>query len=443
METKINRAEITCRQNGFQFKKNEKINRKNSITNTINTDTAKHHSFPIVVVQMALLLVNRGGVSFRSVSKVFEAMNTSFNLSLPVPTHATILTWMKKQGIDNFMKKTFFEDEKWILIIDESVQFGNKKLLVVLAVKESKIEVGKALIYTDLVPLIIKASESWKSDEIKRELLSCIDFKQISYVVSDNGNNLKGNCRLSNLIHIEDIGHKFSGFIKKVFENQTDFESYTKHLSCLRGKLALSKLAHIIPPNQRIMSRFMNLSPLFKWGCKILKLIDNQKLNAFEMKKVAFVLNYRKLIMQTNKLLEVLNSAQKIIKNKHLSKETVKECFEKFNEIKDENGKKIIEMVKLYFENTLQKIPKTPVILCSSDIIESCFGRYKEVVKSNKSIGITDLSLSISCLTSLCDFKQTQNALENVKIKDIKLWKDENIGESLLTKRNKLFKKTG
>lgn len=94
---------------------------------------------------MALLLVGGGGVSFRAVRKVFIAMNMSFNLTLRIPTHATVLTWMKKQGIANFREPNFFEKEKWVLIIDESIQFGNKKLLVILAVEESKIKLGKAL----------------------------------------------------------------------------------------------------------------------------------------------------------------------------------------------------------------------------------------------------------------------------------------------------------
>ena len=187
----------------------------------------------------------------------------------------------------------------------------------------------------------------------------------------------------------------------------------------------------------------MNLSPLFNWGCKILKLIDNQMLNEFELEKVAFILQYREFIMQTSQLLEVLNSIQKTLKIKQFSKETVKECLEKLEKINDVNGKNIAEMIKIYFEDTFQKMPETPLILCSSDIIESCFGKYKEVVKSNKSVGVTDLCLSISCLTSLGDFKQTQSALESVKIKQIKQWKDENVGESLFAKRNNLFRKAG
>jgi hypothetical protein len=70
---------------------------------------------------MAITLINCSGVSFRSVSKVFIVLNISFNLNLRVPTHATVLNWVKKQGIANFRDKAFYDDQKWILIVEEII----------------------------------------------------------------------------------------------------------------------------------------------------------------------------------------------------------------------------------------------------------------------------------------------------------------------------------
>ena len=155
---------------------------------------------------MALLLINCSGVSFRSVSKVFLVLKISFDLNLRVPSHVTILNWVKKQGIANFRDKEFFNQEKWILIVDESIQFGNKKLLAVLAFPASKQNLGRALTYKDLVPLVLKSSESWKASDIEAEIRSRIDLKQILNVISDNGHNLKKMYALTGLIHIEDVG---------------------------------------------------------------------------------------------------------------------------------------------------------------------------------------------------------------------------------------------
>ena len=98
-------------------------------------------------------MVCKANVSYRSVPKLFKAINESLGLDLKEPTHATVLIWMKKQGIANFKEKQFFEGKKWFLIIDESIQFGNKKLLAVVAVLSSVIR-NKALTYNDLTPLV-------------------------------------------------------------------------------------------------------------------------------------------------------------------------------------------------------------------------------------------------------------------------------------------------
>lgn len=159
--------------------------------------------------------------------------------------------------------------------------------------------------------------------------------------------------------------------------------------------------------------------------------------------KVGFVLQYRTFIMQTTHLLSVLNSIQQTLKTEHLSAATKKESLKKLNKIKDTKGKEVTVMIKNYLENTLCKLPKSKKILCCSDIIESCFGKYKEVVKSNKSVGVTDLCLTISCLTGIHDFENTKQSLEKVKVKQINEWRNNNVGESLLAKRNELFKKMG
>ena len=85
---------------------------------------------------MCITLVTSAEVSFRSISKIFINLNLYLNLNFGVPTHTTVLNWTKKQGISHFRDDQFYEEEKWVLIADESIQFGNKKLLLVLAVPE-------------------------------------------------------------------------------------------------------------------------------------------------------------------------------------------------------------------------------------------------------------------------------------------------------------------
>lgn len=392
---------------------------------------------------MAIMLINYSGVSFRSVSKIFLVMKIGFRLNLRVPSHTTVLNWIKKQGIANFRDKEFFNNQKWILIMDESIQFGNKKLLTVLAVPKSKQSIGRALTYTDMIPLVLKASDSWKSDEIISEIKSCIDLNQILYIISDNGNNLISSCEKLGLRQIEDVGHKLSWIIKEAFDKHPEFERYTKELVNMRTKLTLSKNAHIVPPGQRIVSRFMNLGPLFNWGNKMINLLEKGMLNEQEKEKASFIQVHKNFIRQTYALLEILNKVQKKLKTKGFNQNTVAQCREILKNISGSKGELIATMINKYFDQTLQKMEKEETIFCSSDIIESCFGKYKSIIKANKTVGITDLCLCISSLLSQNDLESTKQAMTEIKTVHIKNWKEKNIGETLYQKRNTFFKKAG
>jgi hypothetical protein len=208
---------------------------------------------------------------------------------LGTPTHTTVLIWTKKQGISHFKDKSFYKQEKWVLIIDESIQFGNKKLLLVLTVPESRCSQSKALSYKDLIPLVLKVSASWKSEDIIPEITQHIDKKQIAYCISDNGNNLTCTVKSLNCKHIIDVNHKFSLIVQSVFGKNPLLDAYTKALSALRGQKSMSKIARIVSPNQRIISRFMNLTPLFKWGMEMLFLLDKKQLMEEEKTALPFL----------------------------------------------------------------------------------------------------------------------------------------------------------
>lgn len=57
-------------------------------------------------------------------------MNLYLNCSYRAPSHATVLLWVKKYGLCQLSKKRQKADD-WVVILDESVQFGQNKLLLV------------------------------------------------------------------------------------------------------------------------------------------------------------------------------------------------------------------------------------------------------------------------------------------------------------------------
>jgi hypothetical protein len=388
---------------------------------------------------LAIALVTSAGVSFRGVSKVFIHLNLCFDLNLGIPTHTTVLNWTKKQGVSQFREKEFYQHESWVLIADESIQFGNKKLLLVLAVPERRCSQSQSLSFKDVTPLVLKVSASWKSEDIIAEISRQIDLKQVAYCISDTGNNLTKSFKQLNCKHVSDVNHEFSLIIRSVFENNRLFNEYTKALSLLRGQRSMSSIARIVPPNQRIMSRFMNLTPLFEWGMKMLYLMDNYQLIEDERVALSFLESSRDLIIDTYQLLTRLNNIQKILKSNGFNEQSKKEILLLLADMKSDNSLKIKEKLDEYLAD-LTGIAQGKTICCSSDIIESCFSKYKEVVKGNKTVGISDLCLCIAAMTGNNNPDKTNQAMETISIKQIREWKTKNISRTLFADKMELNK---
>ncbi|MDR0797020.1 MAG: hypothetical protein LBE79_13385 [Tannerella sp.] len=368
-------------------------------------------------------------------------MNICFHLNIGCPTHATVLVWIKKQGISQFRSHAYYANEKWVLIAVESIQFGNKKILLVLAVPERRCREGKALTYADAVPLVLKVSASWKGDEIASEIKQSIDLEQISYCISDTGSNLICAFNSLNCTHIPDINHKISRMIQSVLEKNPLFIQYTKDLALLRKQKSMSKIARIVPPNQRVMCRFMNLLPLFEWGVNMTLLLKKNLLNEEEKPALSFIEPLSAFIIDTYMLLNSLSDIQTLLKVKGYNNESKKESLSILSTLKSDNALKIKKQVRAYFSDLSFKA-KGETICCSSDIIESSFGKYKEIVKGNKTVGISDLCLCIATMmgTNLNDTEKLKNAMESVKTKNVKEWKEINISKTLFAEKNELFK---
>jgi hypothetical protein len=106
-----------------------------------------------------------------------------------------------------------------------------------------------------------------------------------------------------------------------------------------------------------------------------------------------------------------------------------------------------IDKLKNYILNYLNElkalIPKQRKVICTSDIIESAFGKYKNYINNNPMIGITNLSLTMAAFTCQLGMDQIKTSFEKVKNKDVSKWSEKNIGLTNMQRRKSILKKVG
>jgi tRNA nucleotidyltransferase/poly(A) polymerase len=116
---------------------------------------------------------------------------------------------------------------------------------------------------------------------------------------------------------LRDIGHSLAMFLERQYKDAPDFLSLMKSLAKVKNREIMRPIAYLLPPKQRILARFMNLTPCLQWAKKMLFHFD--KLSKEERRIFKFLKKYRKQINELNEIIGAFNQIAKILKANGLS----------------------------------------------------------------------------------------------------------------------------
>jgi len=379
--------------------------------------------------------------SFRSINKTFKILEKNTNVINQSPSHTTILNWVHKIGLSQLTKEKQKADN-WIIILDHSIQIGKEKVLTVLGIRESEVNFTKPLQYQNLYPILEEAREHWDGEGVK-EIVEKVqkDLGKIKYAIADYGSDIKKGLKMANIKHVYDLTHKIASLLKKIYKDNEIFISFVKKMGTARIQSQQTVVAHLIPPSMRTKSRFENIGAISDWANKMVIFLRNipskdKKNEKLIKEKFGWVLEYEVLIFELNEINQALHEFQKTLKTQGISTKDAKKQISTLGGLNSENGKWIKKQLSQYITETILLIRNTVTsVLCSSDIIESAFGKYKNYVSSNPMAGITNLVLCIAAFTSSLEVTEITQCLEKFTIKDVKDWTKKHLNESLFKKR--------
>lgn len=409
----------------------------------LDDEKPKHHSYTLQVMLLCIMLRQQANCSLRSCASMLKVISVVLGLELNFPSRNTIQNWEKKLGYSRIHKKGR-KGDKWVVILDESVSVGQQKLLLILGVELGKYKFGESLHFEDMETLYLGIGKSWKGDRISAEIEKLkADGFDIVYGVSDGGTNLVKSLKMSKLALIQDCTHVFGNLLKKQYNTNDEFLKFSKECGIFKRSVMLGENAVVMPPTQRSKARFLNLQPLSEWAYKVLILLGQKtsKLTKEQREKLTWLKLHKNLIFEIHEQCQLMNKVSKILKNEGLCKATAEECKVILAQHKATSFFK--EGVEQYLERNLSVLTREVPLICSSDIIESFFGKYKNQLEKSGCKLITESCLVIANFNQNFGKEEIKKAMENVKILDLKKWRQENLPLSLLQQKRKLFKNTG
>ena len=138
---------------------------------------------------------------------------------------------------------------------------------------------------------------------------------------------------------------------------------------------------------------------------------------------------HRDIHREVANLLEFTNAIQKKLKKEGLSKETMINCKQIYEEknlegLGESAGKKVIEMI----EEMEKELPAGKRLLATSDVVESLNGKWKTLIEGSRTPALGNNALLMAALMGEIQEDDVKRALEAVKVEDVDTWTQETIG---------------
>jgi transposase-like protein len=405
------------------------------------------HKFDLDMVYLVLRLYFTANCSFRGVKKVLMCYYLQTNFCpIALPCKSTIRNWVQKIGYEDYMscKKDLYAKD-YALIIDESMVIGQQRLMMVLGLPAVKTgDEATNLQTVHLLHLAVRAT--WTAADVTSLIADVVEKmgKKPLYVISDAGSTLTKGIRDSSLVRICDIGHQIARLIEQTYKMQGEFQEFSKACSLVKFQQIMKESAYLLPPKQRTIARFMNLSNTVSWATKMLAVLPTLTPN--EQHTFGFLQNHTRIIQTLQVVFEMTHKILKNIKNKGLSHNNIDECMLLMKPYIHLVDAKLIADIHQYLQTERAKVGAHTVWNASSDVIESLFGKYKQRCATNKLHGVTDLVLSLG-LYGVFQVpndqlkQQVKQALQDVYMTDLHKWKIQYLVENQVVRRTKILKK--
>jgi hypothetical protein len=140
---------------------------------------------------MTLKLLLNAAISFRAIPKAIQTIFSEFAVlkDVRLPSGKSVSRWLTRVGLYklNLPKE---QADDWALIVDNSIQVGTHKCLVILGTRLSQLKL-KALTFADVEVLHIGIHENPTKDIVCQALEKAQEkVGKVEMVCADNGSDL-------------------------------------------------------------------------------------------------------------------------------------------------------------------------------------------------------------------------------------------------------------
>lgn len=386
-----------------------------------------HHHYPAEMIALAIFIVVHANGSLRCAAKTVGYYAKLMGWDYGPPRHATIDNWTRRLGLyalDHVERKT----GKYLAIIDESIQIGREKCLLLLGVKLADDQSHFAPLTLPQVEVLgVEVQNSWKADQVAGFIGRRLDRHsdiEVQYMLSDQGGNLLGACAQRGLDVVSDCTHVLMNVLKKLLAEHPILREVTAFMGTYRGRHLMSERSHLCPPTLRDKDRFLRIFVILDWVDRLnrywpeLPDAHRQTLQYMYTEPVA------ELLTTLRQLRKIISMVTRILKTSGINHRSRQAWMNRLAGLRADialhpMAEQLVGVIDQYFDDHEELLRKHDRLLCCSDIIETTFGHYKN--KGGMKVISSDV-LYLPLLAHDIDVELVKTGLQAVSQKMVDIW---------------------
>jgi len=406
------------------------------------SDRPKGHIYSSNLILKTLRLHGEALLGCRTIEKVIKVLEPLKK----TPHFTTIRQWIIRFGVSRIESK-YEHANDWICVGDITIDIGPMKCLATLGIRKSTLDQQGSynLTHKDISLLGLFPTKRSSGEFISKAFDECASkigghFKAI---VLDQGSDIvkgakmhierhESNDREEKTIIIHDISHKLSLLLEHTLKDNQSWKNYKTMIGITINRVKQSEVAAFAPPAQRGKDRYMDISKFLYWPEMIWKskkagFISEKYYNEYFF----WVEKFKQELVDWQHMYEATNLIKNFVRDFGYSKDVIKEISFIFRHslIEEDHLKLFTNKAIEVLAEEVSKLGKD-AMLGSTEVIESIFGKFKEIIK--KSRGISGNILSICCYTGTkYTEKEVCESMEKCSVKRAVAWVKERIGETI------------
>jgi hypothetical protein len=392
------------------------------------------------------------GTSLRGAERVLALLNEALGWGIAVPHWTTGRLWLLRLG-HAVLTRTKTPATDWAWLIDHSVQIGPEKCLAIVGLRLRDLPpAGQPLRHTDLQLIALVPGRSWTRQEVTEQLEDAAQITGVPRViVNDHGGDLHGGVALFQQRHpqtleLYDAKHKAACVLKRYLQKDPRWQDFQRLLGQTRWAIQQTELAFLLPPTPKPKARFMNLAASLRWAEKVLAILRrppavvHQQVDPERLQeKLGWLLGFAAAVVEWSQWQEVSNVVVAFVNRQGIDRGAARALRSELPPLTQASSRALAEELLAFVAEQGQQARPDERLPGSTEVLESCFGRFKQLEKQQARGGFTSLLLGFGALLATTTVEAVKGALEHSPTQAIFDWCKKHLGMTLFARRKLAF----